>query len=97
MGNNGMDGGLWGIKAFGGGRFQFEICQQHKCCQTSNLDTEDDNWEKYEVNYFVGKQLKAKICLTEDKICQIDIVSRCFENKNNNCCEPKFVKMPFVY
>ena len=26
-----------------------------------------------------------------------DIVSRCFENKNNNCCETKFVKMTFVY
>ena len=59
MGDNGMDGGLWGIKAFGGGRFQFEICQQQECCQTKNLNTEDDNWEKYEVNYFVGKQLKG--------------------------------------
>ena len=28
----------------------------------------------------------------------LDIVSRCFENKNNNCCETKFfLKMPFVY
>ena len=59
MGDNGMDGGLWGIEAFGGGSFQFEICQQQNCCQTKNLNTEDDNWEKYEVNYFVGKQLKG--------------------------------------
>ena len=39
----------------------------------------------------------AKICLTGDTIRRIDIVSRCFENINNNCCETKFVKMPFVY
>ena len=37
------------------------------------------------------------ICLTGDTISRINIVSRCFENKNNNCCETKFVKMPFVY
>ena len=34
----------------------------------------------------------AKICLTRDTICRIDIVSRCFENKNNNCCEFFFCK-----
>ena len=38
----------------------------------------------------------TKICLTGDTIRRIDIVSRCLENKNNNCCETKFVKMPFV-
>ena len=27
-----------------------------------------------------------------DTIRQIDIVSRCFENKNNNCCETKLCK-----
>ena len=39
----------------------------------------------------------SKICLTGDTNRRIDTVSRCFENKNNNCCETKFVKMPFVY
>ena len=29
--------------------------------------------------------IQAKICLTGDTIRRIDIVSRCFENKNNNC------------
>ena len=36
--------------------------------------------------------LHAKICLTGDAIRRIDIVSRCFENKNNNCCEIKLGK-----
>ena len=34
----------------------------------------------------------SKICLTGDTIRRIDIVSKCFENKNNNCCETKFCK-----
>ena len=41
--------------------------------------------------------LIPKICLTGDTIRQIDIVSRCFEDKNNNFCETKLVKMLFVY
>ena len=41
--------------------------------------------------------LKSKTCLIEDRIHRIDIVSRGFENKNNNFCETKFSKMPFVY
>lgn len=58
MGSNGMDGGLFGVKEFGGGRYSFKICQGiWKCCETENFGTEDDNWEKFEVNYFVGKQL----------------------------------------
>ena len=27
MGINGMDGGIFGIKSFGGGRLSFQICQ----------------------------------------------------------------------
>ena len=27
---DGMDSGLWGIKAFGGGRMSFEICSQDR-------------------------------------------------------------------
>ena len=34
----------------------------------------------------------SKICLTGDTIRQIDIASRCFENKKKNCCETKFCK-----
>ena len=51
------------------------------------------SWKSFAKN----PQFKAKICLTGNTIRRIDIESRCFENKNNNCCETKFVKMPFVY
>ena len=44
-----------------------------------------------------GALPSSMICLTGDTIRRIDIVSSCFEKKNNNCCETKFVKMPFVY
>ena len=57
MGSNGMDGGTFGVKAFGGGEYSFKICQDNICCETTDFGTEDDNWEKHEVNYFVGKQL----------------------------------------
>ena len=36
--------------------------------------------------------LKTKISLIGDTIRQIDIISRCFEKKNNNCCEIKLCK-----
>ena len=39
----------------------------------------------------------GKICLTGNTIRRIDIVSRCLEKKHNNCCETKFIKMPFIY
>ena len=29
------------------------------CCETENLNTDDDNWEKGHVNYFVGHQIDA--------------------------------------
>ena len=38
------------------------------------------------------QKTKAKICLTGDTIHWIDIVSECFENKNNNCCEINIYK-----
>ena len=44
------------------------------------------------LNMLKPSYFKANICLTEDTICRIDIVSRCFENKNNNCCETKLCK-----
>ena len=30
-----------------------------QCCQTGPLNTDDDNWERGEVNFFVGRQLGA--------------------------------------
>ena len=59
MGANGMNGGVFGITAFGGGEYSFKICQEenNECCETDQFGTEDNNWEKHEVNYFVGKQL----------------------------------------
>ena len=50
-------------------------------------------WLLKDVHFLVKKKYtKAKICLTGDTICRIDIVSRCFENKNKNCCETKHCK-----
>ena len=43
------------------------------------------------------KKRAQKTISSSDTFRRIDIVSRCFENKNNNCCEKKFVKMTFVY
>ena len=60
MGNDekdGVDGGFWGNKNLGGGRFNFKFCFGKRCCDTCCLKTEDDNWEKGEINYFVGYQI----------------------------------------
>ena len=62
MGNengDGMDGGVFGNKDWGGGRFFFKFCFQYQCCSTGILKTEDDNWEQGEINYFVGYQIGA--------------------------------------
>ena len=64
MGNqdgDGMDGGFLGHQNLGGGRFKFKFCflEENRCCQTENLNTDDDNWEKGHVNYFVGHQIDA--------------------------------------
>ena len=61
MGNrkgDGMDGGYWGVQAFGGGKFAMEISQDENC-KTGYLNTEDNNWEVGEVNYFVGRQMES--------------------------------------
>ena len=39
----------------------------------------------------------AQICLTRDTIRRMDIVSRCFENKNNHCCETKNTNLTNPY
>ena len=62
MGNqdgDGMDGGFLGHQNLGGGRFKFKFCflEENRCCETENLNTDDDNWEKGHVNYFVGQQI----------------------------------------
>lgn len=54
---DGMDGGFLRNQFWGGGRFNFEICRGFVCCQTGNLNTDDDNWEVGEVNFFVGHQI----------------------------------------
>ena len=41
----------------GGGEFSFKICQNNDCCDTGELDTQDDNWEVGEANFFVGRTL----------------------------------------
>ena len=61
MGNrkgDGMDGGIFGMRALGGGQFSIDIFQDENC-NTGYLNTEDNNWEVGEVNYFVGRQLKS--------------------------------------
>ena len=55
MGANGMNGGVFGITAFGGGEYSFKICEENTCCETDEFGTEDNKSEKQEVNYFVGK------------------------------------------
>ena len=60
MGNedgDGMDGGVFGNKNWGGGRFSFEFFFQNLSCETGVLKTDDDNWEKGQINYFVGHQI----------------------------------------
>ena len=62
MGNeekDGVDGGFLGNKNLGGGRFNFIFCFGKSCCDTCCLKTDDDNWEKGEINYFVGYQIGA--------------------------------------
>ena len=59
---DGMDGGVFRKKDWGGGRFSLKFCFQeteNQCCETGTLNTDDDNWEQGEVNYFVGYQLGA--------------------------------------
>mgnify|MGYP001196835805 FL=1 len=62
MGNeekDGVDGGFLGNKNLGGGRFNFIFCFGKSCCDTCCLKTDDNNWEKGEINYFVGYQIGA--------------------------------------
>lgn len=51
---SGMDTGGW---FSGGGSFSMRICQGNSCCETGNLNTEDDNWELGQVDWFVGRQI----------------------------------------
>lgn len=55
----GMDGGVWRVMFLGGGRFSIDICSgsTQSCCTTNHLNTKDDNWQRGEINYFVGSQL----------------------------------------
>ena len=57
---SGMDQGLT-LPLFGydgGGSFSLLVCVgEHQCCRTGKLNTEDDNWELGQVDWFVGRQL----------------------------------------
>ena len=33
------------------------VQDEDRCCETGKLKTEDNNWEKGQVNYFVGFQM----------------------------------------
>ena len=61
MGSNdgdGMDGGFMGNKNWGGGRFYFTFrTSEGQECDTGKLNSDEDNWEVGEFNYFVGRQL----------------------------------------
>ncbi len=60
-----MDGGAGGILGFGGGKLKMKLCstsssnggRQQSCCEATRLNTNDNNWEPNEVNFFVGRQL----------------------------------------
>jgi len=48
------------ISLFGwknGGTYSVTICQDEVCCSTSDLNTEDNNWELGQVDWFVGRQV----------------------------------------
>ena len=57
---SGMDQGLT-LPLFGydgGGSFSLLVCvgeEQQQCCRTGKLNTEDDNWELGQVDWFVGR------------------------------------------
>lgn len=60
----GMDGGTMGFLFLNGGKFKIKLCPSfsslnNQCCETNWLNTDDDNWERGEINFFVGHQLGA--------------------------------------
>ena len=51
-----------GISFFGlsnGGSFAVTLCQEENCCYTGKLNTEDNNWELGQIDWFVGRQIKG--------------------------------------
>ena len=57
---SGMDQGLT-LPVFGydgGGSYSLLVCVgETQCCRTGKLNTEDDNWELGQVDWFVGRQI----------------------------------------
>lgn len=48
------------ISLFGwknGGTYSLTICQGERCCKTEELNTEDNNWELGQIDWFVGRQI----------------------------------------
>ena len=92
---NGIQGGV----VFGGKLFHptmLVIGKSNICLRVQSFTSLKANLYQTEILYLVGVLMKhfleAKLCLTRDTIHRIDIISRCFENKNNNCCETNFCK-----
>ena len=54
---SGMDQGITIFGYDSGGSFSVHICQRQSCCTTGQLNTEDDNWELGQVDWFVGRQI----------------------------------------
>ena len=54
---SGMDScGMWSLFC-SDGRFSVKICQSGVCCDTGALNTEDNNWELDQTDWFVGRQI----------------------------------------
>jgi len=48
------------IQIFGyqnGGAYSVTLCNEVECCRTGQLDTQEDNWELGQVDWFVGQQI----------------------------------------
>ena len=54
---SGMDQGITIFGYDSGGSFSVMICQREKCCSSGQLNSEDDNWELGQVDWFVGHQI----------------------------------------
>uniref|UniRef100_A0A0K2TBJ6 Putative LOC100201425 [Hydra vulgaris] n=1 Tax=Lepeophtheirus salmonis TaxID=72036 RepID=A0A0K2TBJ6_LEPSM len=57
----GMDGGFLGFLNLGGGEFRIKICNEmtNICCETLDpLETQNNDWEQSEINFFIGRQLQ---------------------------------------
>jgi len=54
---SGMDKPGFSLFWSNGGTYSVMLCQEGRCCSTTELNTEDDNWEVGQVDWFVGSQV----------------------------------------